>query len=312
MSQKTRFPAINLAGIKDQSVRAALTAIAERIETGDGTRPNANKLDKVIRLRDLVDAGIASVLGAFSARGPGFEYANPGLVDFSVPPAPTGLAASGAMASIFLSWDQAPFRNYSHTEIWRAGVDDIGQAVLNGTAIAPVYGDYVGGGAAYFYWIRFVSNAGVKGPFNATAGVAGATAQNPSYLMDILAEEYGTESEAPFFQLDEPATIGGVLIPAGTYMKTAFIYEAAITSAQIGSLVADKIAAGTITAAVGLTAATITGGSLNINNKFKVDANGNTEIVSATTGARLEIKNNVIKVFDASGVKRVQIGDLTA
>ena len=38
---------------------------------------------------------------------------------------------------------------------------------------------------------------------------------------------------------------------------------------------------------------------------------GTLEVASATSGARMEIKNNVIKVFDASGTLRVQIGDLT-
>jgi hypothetical protein len=57
---------------------------------------------------------------------------------------------------------------------------------------------------------------------------------------------------------------------------------------------------------------TVTAGSLNINNKFIVDASGNTTIQNATTGARLFIANNVIKVYDASGVLRVQIGDLSA
>jgi len=57
---------------------------------------------------------------------------------------------------------------------------------------------------------------------------------------------------------------------------------------------------------------TVTAGSLNINNKFIVDSSGNTTIQNATTGARLYIANNVIKVYDASGVLRVQIGDLSA
>jgi hypothetical protein len=56
----------------------------------------------------------------------------------------------------------------------------------------------------------------------------------------------------------------------------------------------------------------ITAGSLNINNKFIVASTGDTTIQSGTTGARMEIKNNVIKVFDTTGTLRVQIGDLAA
>ena len=61
-----------------------------------------------------------------------------------------------------------------------------------------------------------------------------------------------------------------------------------------------------------ISASTITGGSININDKFTVDSSGNATIKSATTGARVEMYNNVIKVFDASNVLRVKIGDLTA
>jgi hypothetical protein len=57
---------------------------------------------------------------------------------------------------------------------------------------------------------------------------------------------------------------------------------------------------------------TINAGSLNINNKFIVASSGDTTIQSGTTGARMELKNNVIKVFDATGTLRVQIGDLSA
>lgn len=39
---------------------------------------------------------------------------------------------------------------------------------------------------------------------------------------------------------------------------------------------------------------------------------GTLNVKSAASGARLEITNNVIKVFDAQGVLRVKIGDLLA
>lgn len=51
--------------------------------------------------------------------------------------------------------------------------------------------------------------------------------------------------------------------------------------------------------------------SLNASNGNATFA-GTLDVLSATSGARMEIKNNVIKVFDASGTLRVQIGDLSA
>ena len=96
-------------------------------------------------------------------------------------------------------------------------------------------------------------------------------------------------------------------------MDGASIIDATITNAHIASVAADKIAAGTITAAVSMTAAAINGGSINIGGvggNFIVDNAGNTTLNSGTTGARMEIKNNVIKVIDANNVVRVQLGNL--
>lgn len=56
----------------------------------------------------------------------------------------------------------------------------------------------------------------------------------------------------------------------------------------------------------------INAGSININNRFTVSTAGAVSITSAASGARLEIKNNVIKVFDSAGTLRVRIGDLSA
>lgn len=73
---------------------------------------------------------------------------------------------------------------------------------------------------------------------------------------------------SPFFVLTSPRTIDGVVIPAGTYMKKAYIHDASITTAKIadaaienakianldaakintGTLNADRIAANSITA----------------------------------------------------------------
>jgi hypothetical protein len=56
----------------------------------------------------------------------------------------------------------------------------------------------------------------------------------------------------------------------------------------------------------------IKGGSMNINNKVIISAAGDIQIKNATTGARLVIANNVIKVYDTNNVLRVKLGDLSA
>ncbi len=51
-------------------------------------------------------------------------------------------------------------------------------------------------------------------------------------------------------------------------------------------------------------------GSININNKFMVDSAGVATIKSSTSGARLEMVNDVIRVYDENNILRVKLGNL--
>lgn len=115
---------------------------------------------------------------------------------------------------------------------------------------------------------------------------------------------YGTS--VPWNRADAiPFTVvGGV-----TYIKNAAIQNASITSAKIQSLAADKIVANDL-AAISADLGSITGGSLNINNRFIVTSGGVATIRSATTGARLEMSGDRINVYDSSNNLRVRIGRL--
>lgn len=121
---------------------------------------------------------------------------------------------------------------------------------------------------------------------------------------------------------------------ADASISTAKIQDAAITNAKIGSAAIQtaNIQDGAITNAK-IQDATITNAkiadTIQSNNfvagstGWRIQKSGNAElndatfrgtidVRSASGGARLEIKNNVIKVIDAAGVVRAKIGDLTA
>lgn len=96
--------------------------------------------------------------------------------DYTQPPAPTGLSASGSLTVVILSWDEPTYRNHSYTEIWRSTTDNLGTAVKVGTTNSSVYTDATGStGITYYYWIRYVSRWDVVGPYNATAGTPATT-----------------------------------------------------------------------------------------------------------------------------------------
>ena len=191
--------------------------------------------------------------GAFKvADGPVLKFEPPTLEPpevYFTPPAPRNLVATGAMTSITLTWSGVNYNSgYAYTEVWRASIDDLGLAVLIGTTTSGMYADAVGSDASHYYWVRMVNVANEKGPFNASRGVAGATAPDLEYVFSQLTSAYGTTSDAPFFQLDSDTTINGVTVPAGTYIKEAKIHNGEITNAKIGALAVDaaKIANATI------------------------------------------------------------------
>ena len=74
-----------------------------------------------------------------------------------------------------------------------------------------------------------------------------------------------------------------------------------------GAIKTDTIRASSLST-ISANLGSITGGSLNINNRFIVDNDGTTTIKSATSGARVEMSNSLIQVFDSNNVLRVRLG----
>ncbi|OEZ90730.1 phage tail tip fiber protein [Duganella phyllosphaerae] len=109
-------------------------------------------------------------------------------LDLRPPPAPTGLVTTGQPAAIRLNWAAAPanYANLDYTEIWRAGVNDFGQAAPVGRADGREFTDPVGPGKTLYYWIRYVSRAAIPGPFNNSTGTVGASAAEVQHLLEVL------------------------------------------------------------------------------------------------------------------------------
>lgn len=115
------------------------------------------------------------------------DYQPGSRFDATPPPSPTGLSSGGALASIILSWDASTYKNLSHTEIWRAQTNDFSQAQLIGRGDGRIYVDNVGAAAVRYYWIRYVSQGNIPGPFNAQAGTRGETGIDATYLLSVMA-----------------------------------------------------------------------------------------------------------------------------
>lgn len=154
-----------------------------------------------------------------------------------------------------------------------------------------------------------VTNAKIASATILTANIANAQITNA--LMGTASINSANIADASIATAD----IGLLQVTA------ALIANAAIGNAQIGTAVISgaQIQSATITGA-NIASATI-GGTLIANgaitapkiNVASLDALSATIGVlrTASSGARMEIRDNVIKVYDSGGVVRVQIGDLT-
>lgn len=111
----------------------------------------------------------------------------------TIPKAVVNLTATSGFNSIVLQWtpgqDQSVLVGY---DIYRATVDDIGQAVLIGNTSVTMYVDVPSESSTaveYYYWVQAISAAGDPGPFNAAAGTSARTSTDPTYVMEVLRRE---------------------------------------------------------------------------------------------------------------------------
>lgn len=195
MIRETIVPSI--PDIRSDNTLEVLRAIKATLDVREGSV--GDPLDQLVTMRELaalnvVDASSTTTTASGSTIPVGavLPSAVDGYipsVDYTPPPQPTGLRAKGGFTNVFLSWDGAPYRNHSYTEIWRAQADVLGDAVMVGTTAASVYADAAQEDTTYYYWIRFVSQANVTGAYNQTSGTQARTAINIASVAAILSSE---------------------------------------------------------------------------------------------------------------------------
>ena len=108
----------------------------------------------------------------------------------------------------------------------------------------------------------------------------------------------------PFIVQATDTSVDGVTVPAGVYMDAAYIKNASITAAKIGSVNADTITSGEMSANY------IKGGTIDANSVTIAGVSPSFSIKSASSGQRLEMNGSVIRVYDSNGYLRVKLGNL--
>lgn len=179
-------------------------------------------LDSNVTFRDLVDAGAVTLRPGWNQRLPVSpvmpSWADPDgydpVADLTPPPKPENVTATGLFALVQLQWDRPTYRNHAYAEIWRSNTNSIGNAIRIGTSNTSFYADNLGASATRYYWVRFVSQANVIGPYNATDGLEASTATDPGLVIESLT---GQITEAQLYStlgaridlIDGPSSMAG-------------------------------------------------------------------------------------------------------
>ena len=150
-------------------------------------------LDGLVTARQMVVAGLASF-----SNGVVISTASP----VEPPRPPAGLAGSGALASVIVSWNGPTYSGHSYTEIWAATQTSAqvaaseaplaSQAILVGMTAGDNFAHNLGSAATRYYWVKNVNQNGLASAFNATAGVAVTTGSDPAYVLSVLSGEITT------------------------------------------------------------------------------------------------------------------------
>lgn len=117
------------------------------------------------------------------------------FIDTTIPPILTNFTVTGAFRTIMIQWDSPNYARFSHVEICRNTIDDLGTAIKIGTTDTFIYSDLPPNSSlsvTYYYWGRIVSTSGMKGPYNATEGTPGSTANDPEYMLELLQNQLST------------------------------------------------------------------------------------------------------------------------
>jgi hypothetical protein len=213
-----------IASTIPNDLRNFLDKVREYITNGDENR--------FVTVKELRAGGVVGTT-------PSGSLTLPTVYTVDEPGVPTGLAAAGALDNIIVTWNAPNYNGHSYTEVWAAATNDFSAKALVGMSAGVTFTHAIGSSATRYYWIRFVNTENLAGPYNSTVGVMGQTGTDPEYYINVLSDEYGVTGPAPFFHLDSPTVINGVTIPAGTYIKEAWIADATIGNAKIRNLAVD-------------------------------------------------------------------------
>lgn len=252
MADLPRLPGIpSISPVQDTTIAAILRPMKESIEILGGA-VSGNPLPNGITINSGLNPAISNTTTITNTYD--------GATDTTPPPTPSGLTISAGFTNILLSWTDpnvsGTFLNYAYTEIWRSVDNVLAHAVLQGFCPGAVYSDPVGTSKSYYYWIRFVSQANIAGPYNSSVGTLGGTGLvggvdlgpliiDATKLAADAVESGKIKDYAITTTKIANLAVGNAAI-ANLAVTNAKIQDLAVDDAKISSLAVNKLTAGSV------------------------------------------------------------------
>jgi len=307
MANLPKLPGIpSISPVQDTTIAAILRPMKESLEILGGAI-SGNPLPN----GTVVDAGLNPAISNTTINT---TNVYDGATDTTPPPTPGGLSISAGFTNILLSWTDpnvsGAFLNYAYTEVWRSVDNVLAHAVLQGFAPGAVYSDPVGTNKSYYYWIRFVSQANIAGPYNSSTGTLGGTGlvggvDLSNLIIDAtkLAADAVESGKIKDYAITTTKianlAVGNAAI-ANLAVSNAKIQDLAVDDAKISSLAVNKLTAGSVSVGQYIQSTGYSAGTTG----WKIDGNGFAEFSAASIRGLLtasQIDTRGLSIKDMSG-----------
>ncbi len=182
--RKGVFPGIARQGKQT----AEKSAVTESIEILTGQRGSGNNrallVSDLVNLDDMKRNALINSAKSGGTNDGGLPITTGGVEN---PHAPINLSATGGFTFIAVRWDRPTYRGHAYAEVWRSETNSFSEATLIATEVADIFSDSVSMGAEFYYWVRFVNVADVRGPTQGASGVFAETVESAEAILSEIA-----------------------------------------------------------------------------------------------------------------------------
>lgn len=151
------------------------------LQSQELTDGNGTPVRRAVRVEDLIGKIIDVE----------FDGETGEVIPADEPHAPVNVTGEAYFTGTKIKWDAPTYNGHAYAEVWRNTVNTVVGSELVGQSRTGALTDTVEMGSTHYYWVRFVNQDGVLGPFHAdnTSGLELTTSRDISVVIEELADQ---------------------------------------------------------------------------------------------------------------------------